>query len=39
MAGKAVLVFSIELGRAVLYTLPFMQEEPVHTLYREQQTG
>lgn len=38
MAGKAVLVFSIEMRRAVLHTLPLMQEKVIHALYRGQQT-
>lgn len=38
MAGKAVLVFSVELRRAVLHTLPLMQDELIHALYRGQQT-
>lgn len=33
MAGKAVLVFSIEVRRAVLHTLPLVQEELVHALF------
>lgn len=32
MAGKAVLVFSVELRRAVLHTLTLMQEEFIHAL-------
>lgn len=33
MAGKAVLVFTIEVRRAVLHALPLMQEELIHALF------
>ena len=38
VAGEAVLVFRVEVRRAVLHTLPLVQEELVHALYRGQQT-
>lgn len=39
MAGKAVLVFRVEVWRAFLHTLPLVQEKLVHTLYRGQKNN